>query len=100
MDVDLVDCSSGGNAWNVKVPFGPGYQVPFSEAIRKTGIMTGAVGFITKARQAESILQEEKADLIILAKEFLRNPYFPLNSAREMGVDVKWPVQYLRARNP
>ena len=98
--VDLIDCSSGGNVFDAKVPFSPGYQVPFSEAIRKTGIMTGAVGFITEAQQAESILQEEKADLVIIAKELLRNPYFPLNAARELGVDVSWPVQYLRAKKP
>jgi NADH:flavin oxidoreductases, Old Yellow Enzyme family len=66
--------------------------------VRKTGILSGAVGFITTARQAESILQEEKADLVFLAREFLRNPYFPLNAARELGVDVTWPMQYLRAK--
>jgi 2,4-dienoyl-CoA reductase-like NADH-dependent reductase (Old Yellow Enzyme family) len=97
-DIDLVDCSSGGNIHNAKIPVKPGYQVPFSEAVRKSGILTGAVGFITTVRQAESILQEEKADLVFLARESLRNPYFPLNAARELGVDVKWPVQYLRAK--
>jgi 2,4-dienoyl-CoA reductase-like NADH-dependent reductase (Old Yellow Enzyme family) len=66
--------------------------------VRKTGILTGTVGFITTARQAESILQEEKADLVLLAREFLRNPYFPLLAARELGVDVTWPVQYLRSK--
>ena len=98
MGVDLIDCSSGGNVHNAKIPVAPGYQVPFSEAIRKTGILTGAVGFITTAAQAESILQEEKADLVLLAKELLRNPYFALNAARELGEDVAWPVQYLRAK--
>jgi 2,4-dienoyl-CoA reductase-like NADH-dependent reductase (Old Yellow Enzyme family) len=98
MGVDLIDCSSGGNISTAKVPVGPGYQVPFSEAIRKTGILTAAVGFITTARQAESILQEEKADLVILARELLRNPYFPLNAARELDVDIPWPVQYLRSK--
>ena len=96
--IDLIDCSSGGNVYNAKIPVSPGYQVPFSEAVRKTGILSGAVGFITTARQAESILQEEKADLVFLAREFLRNPYFPLNAARELGVDVTWPMQYLRAK--
>jgi 2,4-dienoyl-CoA reductase-like NADH-dependent reductase (Old Yellow Enzyme family) len=96
--VDLVDCSSGGNVFDAKIPFGPGYQVPFSEAIRKTGIMTGAVGLITTASQAESILQEEKADLVLFARELLRNPYFPLFAAKELGDEVTWPVQYLRAR--
>jgi 2,4-dienoyl-CoA reductase-like NADH-dependent reductase (Old Yellow Enzyme family) len=75
------------------------YQVPFSEAIRKTGILTGAVGYITTARQAESILQEGRGDLVILAREMLRNPYFALNAARELGEEISWPVQYLRAKN-
>jgi 2,4-dienoyl-CoA reductase-like NADH-dependent reductase (Old Yellow Enzyme family) len=98
MGIDLIDCSSGGNVYNAKIPVSPGYQVPFSEALRKTGILTGAVGFITTARQAESILQEGKADLVLLAREFLRNPYFPLLAARELGEDVTWPVQYLRSK--
>jgi 2,4-dienoyl-CoA reductase-like NADH-dependent reductase (Old Yellow Enzyme family) len=98
IDVDLIDCSSGGNVYNVSIPVAPGYQVPFSEAVRKTGVLTGAVGFITTAEQAGSILQEEKADLVFLAREFLRNPYFPLNAAQELGEDVEWPVQYLRAK--
>jgi 2,4-dienoyl-CoA reductase-like NADH-dependent reductase (Old Yellow Enzyme family) len=96
--VDLIDCSSGGNVYNAKIPANPGYQVPFAEAVRKTGIMTGAVGFITTAGQAELILQEEKADLVFLARELLRNPYFPLLAARELGEDIKWPVQYHRAK--
>jgi 2,4-dienoyl-CoA reductase-like NADH-dependent reductase (Old Yellow Enzyme family) len=96
--VDLIDCSSGGNVYNARIPANPGYQVPFAEAVRKTGIMTGAVGFITTAGQAESILQEEKADLLFLARELLRNPYFPLLAAREQGEDIKWPVQYLRSK--
>jgi 2,4-dienoyl-CoA reductase-like NADH-dependent reductase (Old Yellow Enzyme family) len=96
--VDLIDCSSGGNVYNVKIPLLPGYQVPLSEEVRKTGIMTGAVGLITSANQAESILQEGKADLVLFARELLRNPYLPLNAAREQGADVTWPVQYLRAK--
>jgi len=98
MGVDLIDCSSGGNIYNARIPVSPGYQVPFSEAVRKAGILTGAVGFITNARQAELILQEEKADLVLLAREFLRNPYFPLLAARELGVDVTWPLQYIRSK--
>ena len=98
MGVDLIDCSSGGNVHDAKVPVAPGYQVPFSDAIRKKGILTGAVGFITTAGQAELILQEGKADLILLARELLRNPYFALNAARELGEDVEWPMQYLRAK--
>jgi 2,4-dienoyl-CoA reductase-like NADH-dependent reductase (Old Yellow Enzyme family) len=98
MGVDLIDCSSGGNVHNAKIPVGPGFQVPFSEAIRKTGIQTGTVGFITNAGQAELILQEEKADLILFGRELLRNPYFPLLAAKELGVDINWPVQYLRSK--
>ena len=96
--VDLIDCSSGGNVHNARIPVGPGYQVQFSEAIRKTGILTGAVGMITSALQAETILQEDKADLVFLARELLRNPYFPLRAAHELGVDITWPAQYARAK--
>jgi 2,4-dienoyl-CoA reductase-like NADH-dependent reductase (Old Yellow Enzyme family) len=96
--VDLIDCSSGGNVYNARIPVSPGYQVSFSEALRKTGILTGTVGFITEAGQAESILQEEKADLVFLARELLRNPYFPLLAARELGTDITWPLQYLRSK--
>jgi 2,4-dienoyl-CoA reductase-like NADH-dependent reductase (Old Yellow Enzyme family) len=99
LGVDVIDCSSGGNIFQAKIPSGPGYQVPFSDAIRKTGILTGTVGLITEATQAENILQEGKADLVFMARELLRNPYFPLRAARELGVDLSWPVQYLRAKN-
>lgn len=98
LDVDLIDCSSGGNVYNAKIPAAPGFQVPFSEAIRKTGILTSAVGLITNAGQAESILQEGKADLILMGRELLRNPYFPLQAARQLGDDINWPSQYLRAK--
>lgn len=98
MGADLIDCSSGGNIYDASVPFGPGYQVPFSCAIRKTGILTGAVGLITGSYQAEEILQEEKADLILFGRELLRNPYFPLTAARELSSEHDWPVQYLRAK--
>lgn len=96
--VDLIDCSGGGNVAHAKIPTGPGFQVPFSEAIRKTGILTGAVGLITSARQAEEILQEDRADLVFFARELLRNPYLPLIAAHEFGEDATWPVQYLRAK--
>ena len=98
MSVDLIDCSSGGNVYNARIPASPGYQVPFSEGVRKTGILTGAVGFITTASQAEAILQEEKADVVLFARELLRNPYFPLSAARDQGVDITWPDQYMRAK--
>jgi 2,4-dienoyl-CoA reductase-like NADH-dependent reductase (Old Yellow Enzyme family) len=97
--VDVIDCSSGGNSPLQKIEAGPMYQVPFSEKIKKeSGMKTAAVGFITTAQQAESILQNQQADLIILARQLLREPYFPLHAARELGVDVKWPSQYERAK--
>lgn len=97
--VDLIDCSSGGLMSNVRIPLGPGYQVPFAEAIRKeTGIMTGAVGLITKAEQANEIIQSGKADLVFIARESLRNPEFPLTAAKALGCEMKWPVQYERAK--
>jgi 2,4-dienoyl-CoA reductase-like NADH-dependent reductase (Old Yellow Enzyme family) len=96
--VDLIDCSSGGNVAHAKIPTGPGFQVPFSEAIRKTGILTGTVGLITSAAQAEQILQEDRADLIFFARELLRNPYLPLIAAHDFGEETDWPVQYLRAK--
>lgn len=97
MGVDLIDCSSGGNVFHAKVPVGPGYQVVFSEAVRKAGIFTGAVGLITSASQAESVLQEDKADLIFFARQMLRDPYFALHAARDLGDIIKWPDQYMRA---
>jgi 2,4-dienoyl-CoA reductase-like NADH-dependent reductase (Old Yellow Enzyme family) len=96
--VDLIDCSSGGNVFNAKIPAAPGYQVPFAGALRKTGVMTGAVGLITSSKQAEEILQEEKADLILMGRELLRNPYFPLQAAKELEEEIQWPGQYLRAK--
>jgi 2,4-dienoyl-CoA reductase-like NADH-dependent reductase (Old Yellow Enzyme family) len=96
--VDLIDCSSGGNINTAIIPLAPGYQVPFSEAVRQTGILTGAVGLITSAAQAETILSQGKADLIIMGRELLRNPFFPLQAAKELDDDIQWPVQYLRSR--
>jgi 2,4-dienoyl-CoA reductase-like NADH-dependent reductase (Old Yellow Enzyme family) len=99
LGVDLIDSSSGGLVPYAKVPFGPGYQVDFAERIRKeAGIMTGAVGFITEVNQAEEILAKEQADLILLARASLRDPYFALHAAHELGEDVSWPVQYKRAK--
>jgi 2,4-dienoyl-CoA reductase-like NADH-dependent reductase (Old Yellow Enzyme family) len=97
--VDLIDTSSGGMVPYAQIPFSPGYQVEFSEKIRRqSGIATGTVGLITEARQAEAILKEEKADLILLGRALLREPYFALNAARILGADIKWPNQYLRGR--
>jgi len=97
--IDLIDCSSGGNTSGVKIPVGPGYQVRFAAQIKKeTGLLTGAVGMITGAQQAENILANEEADMIVMARELLRDPYFPLHAALELNADIKWPDQYLRAK--
>jgi 2,4-dienoyl-CoA reductase-like NADH-dependent reductase (Old Yellow Enzyme family) len=98
MGVDLIDCSSGGNVPHAKIPVGPGYQVTFAERIRREAeIMTGAVGMITSAVQAEHIIRTQQADAVIMAREFLRDPYWPLRAARELQQPIAWPVQYLRA---
>jgi len=97
--VDVMDCSSGGIIPGVRILPEPGYQVSFSEKIRKgTGILTAAVGLITTTVQAESILYNGQADLIMMAREFLRDPYFPLHAASELGDEISWPKQYLRAK--
>jgi len=97
--VDLVDCSSGGNVATAKIPLKPGYQVPFAEQVkREAGILTGAVGLITESAQADAIIQNGEADMVILARELLRDPHFPLRAAHELGHEVKWPVQYERAK--
>ncbi|MFC3334957.1 NADH:flavin oxidoreductase/NADH oxidase [Flavobacterium palustre] len=97
--VDLIDVSSGGLVSHQKIPLEPGYQVSFAEKIKKeTGILTGAVGLITEAIQAEAILQSEKADLVLFARESLRNPNLGLDFARALGDDVVWPPQYERAK--
>lgn len=97
--VDLVDCSSGGNVPKAPIPVGPGYQVPFAEAVKQqTGILTGAVGMITEPMQADQIIRSEQADLVIMAREMLRDPYFPLRAAHVLGQEIKWPQQYERAK--
>ena len=99
LGVDLVDASSGGAVPYAKIDVGPGFQVPFAERIRReAGIATGAVGMITEAHQADAIVREGKADLVLLARELLRDPYWPLRAAGELGVDVEWPAQYRRAK--
>ena len=96
--VDLIDCSSGGNVAGAAIPIGPGYQAPFAERIRReAGIATGAVGLITEPVQAEHIVRTGQADVVILARELLRDPYWPLRAARELGRPISWPAQYLRA---
>ncbi len=97
--VDLVDCSSGGIAPGAAVPSGPGYQVPFAAAIREqAGVATGAVGLITEPEQAEAVVAGGSADAVLLARELLRDPYWPRRAAAALGAEAWWPDQYLRAR--
>jgi len=99
LGIDLVDCSSGGLVPQARVPVAPGYQVPFAAAVRReAGIATGGVGMITEAAQAEQVLSSGAADIVLLGRAFLRDPYWPLHAARQLGVDVPWPPQYLRGR--
>lgn len=96
--VDLIDCSTGGNIPGVKIPLEPGYQVPCSHAVKLSGIPTGAVGLIHDPFHAEEILSSGKADLIFMAREHLRDPYFALHAAQKLNEEVNWPNQYLRAK--
>ncbi|TAM58837.1 NADH:flavin oxidoreductase/NADH oxidase [bacterium] len=99
LGADAIDCSSGGLDRAQKIPVGPGYQVPFAERIRReSGIQTIAVGMITQAQQAEEIVASGSADAVALAREFLRDPFWPLHAAQELDAGIAWPVQYERAR--
>ena len=101
LGVDLIDCSSGGNAPHLKIPLASGYQTPFAARLRReAGIRTAAVGMITSAAQADHIISTGQADLALLAREMLRDPYFPLRAARELGRTIAWPKQYLRSAPP
>ncbi len=98
LGVDLIDCSSGGNVPRAKIPLGPGYQVPFATRLRsEAGILTGAVGMITAPEQADQIVRNGHADIVFLARELLRDPYWPLHAAARLGQKLAPPVQYLRA---
>jgi 2,4-dienoyl-CoA reductase-like NADH-dependent reductase (Old Yellow Enzyme family) len=98
LGVDLIDCSSGGNLEKAEIPIGPGYQTPFAERIRREAdIATAAVGMITAPAQADQIIRNDQADLVVLAREMLRDPYWPLHAAQELEQIAPWPVQYLRA---
>lgn len=97
--VEVIDVTSGGLIPQQKIPVGPAYQLPFASKIKKeTGMITSTVGMITNAKQAESILVNGDADLIMMAREFLRDPYFPLRAAHELKVDIEWPLQYERGK--
>jgi len=97
--VDLIDCSSGGNIAGAKIPIGPGYQTRFAERVRRDAkIATGAVGLITSAEQADTVIRSGQADMVFLARELLRDPHFPLRAARELRQTVDWAPQYVRAK--
>lgn len=99
LGVDLIDTSSGGNVVQAVIPSTPGYQVHFAERIRKeTGVLTGAVGLITTAEQANNILEKGEADVVSFARELLRDPYFALHAADALGDDISWPIQYVRGK--
>jgi 2,4-dienoyl-CoA reductase-like NADH-dependent reductase (Old Yellow Enzyme family) len=96
--VDLIDCSTGGLVPGARIPVGPGYQVGFAEQIRReAGVATGAVGLITEPEQAEEIIASGQADVVLLARAELRDPYWPLHAAKRLGAPAPWPVQYGRA---
>ncbi|MDQ3119911.1 MAG: NADH:flavin oxidoreductase/NADH oxidase [Verrucomicrobiota bacterium] len=98
LGVDLIDCSSGGAVPNAKIPLGPGYQVPFAERVRReASVATAALGMITTAGQANELISTGRADMVFMAREFLREPYWPLKAAAELGVKPEVPVQYGRA---
>ncbi len=97
--VDLVDCSSGGVVGGVTVPIGPGYQTVFAETLRReASIATGAVGLITSAQQADHVLRTGQSDLVVMGRQLLRDPYWPLRAAAELKAEIAWPKQYLRAK--
>jgi 2,4-dienoyl-CoA reductase-like NADH-dependent reductase (Old Yellow Enzyme family) len=98
LGVDVVDCSSGGNVATAKIPVGAGYQTPFAAQVRKdAGIATAAVGMITNAVQADQIVRNGEADMVLLARELLRDPYWPVHAAEALHQVASWPTQYLRA---
>jgi 2,4-dienoyl-CoA reductase-like NADH-dependent reductase (Old Yellow Enzyme family) len=99
--IDLIDVSSGGLVPNVTIPVAPGYQVPFAARIRReANIPTAAVGMITQPAQANEIIEKGEADLVLLAREMLRDPYWPLHASTTLGETMSWPKQYLRAAPP
>jgi len=99
MGIDLVDCSSGGATMTAQIPAEPGYQVPFAAAVRQAGVPSAAVGLITDPHQADAIVAEGKADMVLLARASLRDPHWPHRAAKALGVHIPWPDQYDRARD-
>jgi 2,4-dienoyl-CoA reductase-like NADH-dependent reductase (Old Yellow Enzyme family) len=98
LGVDVIDCSSGGNVEKADIPVGPGYQAPFAERIRReANIAVAAVGMVTAPAQADQIIRNDQADIVLLARQMLRDPYWPLHAAQELGQVAPWPTQYLRA---
>ncbi|MGO8794346.1 MAG: NADH:flavin oxidoreductase/NADH oxidase [Candidatus Sulfotelmatobacter sp.] len=99
LGVDLIDCSSGGIAPRIPIPAGAGYQVPFAASVRREAdVATAAVGMITDTAQADQIIRNGDADLVLIARASLRDPYLPLHAAAELRADVAWPNQYTRAK--
>lgn len=99
LGVDLIDCSSGGLVPGAKIPVGAGYQVRFAERVKREGeIATGAVGMITEPMQADQVIRNGQADMIFIAREFLRDPYWPLHAAPDVHQEIAWPPQYERAK--
>ena len=99
LGVDIIDCSSGGILPHIKIPLAAGYQVQFAQRIRtETGIPTIAVGMITDPAQADHIIRAGQADAVMLARQLLRDPYWPLSAAKALGHELPWPLQYERAR--
>ena len=97
--VDLIDCSSGGAVPHARIPVAPSFQVAFAETIRnKTGLYTAAVGLITEPQQAQEIIEQEKADMVLLGREMLRNPRWPVRAASDLKIDIDGPKQYLRSK--
>ena len=97
--MDLIDCSSGGIAPGIAIPTGPGYQVPFAQRIKDTvPMLTAAVGLITSPEQADQIIRNDQADLVLMGRQMLRDPHWPLHAAAALRQDGPWPAQYLRAR--
>ena len=99
MGVDLIDCSSGGAVHHQKIHIGPGYQIPFAEKIRReAGVATAAVGLITTPAQAAEVVDHGHADMVLIGRESLRDPHFPLHAAHALGIQLHWPIQYDRAK--